>query len=101
MPGWGVGPLAGAVVLLGAVGAALGQDKSQYTLFNPTPDSLLRDLTTDRPDITESPFTVDAGHVQVETTIFGYTRSARDARGAITDSYELGTTNVRIGLTND
>ena len=89
------------VALLGAAGVAMAQEKSQYTLFNPTPERLLRELTTDRPDITESPFTVDAGHVQFETTLFGFARSARDAAGAVSDSYELGTTNVRIGLTND
>jgi outer membrane putative beta-barrel porin/alpha-amylase len=88
------------VVLLGAAGAAIGRDKSGYTLFNPTPDHLLRDMTTDRPDTTETPFTVDAGHVQIESTLFGFTRSARDSAGVITDSYELATTNIRIGLTN-
>ena len=61
----------------------------------------LRDLTTDRPDTTESPFTVDAGRFQVETNLFGYTRSRPDEDGAVTDSYELGTTNIRIGLTSD
>ena len=85
---------------LGAHGAAAEDDKSQYTLFNPTPDRLLRELTTDRPDVTESPFTVDAGHFLFETTLFGYTRSRPDPSGTVTDSYEVGTTNVRIGLTN-
>lgn len=89
------------VLLAGAAGVAVGQDRSQYTLFNPVPESQLRELTTDRPDITESPFTVDAGHVQFESTIFGYTRSARDSTGAVSDSYEFGTTNVRIGLTSN
>src|SRR5687767_13300570 len=42
------------------------QDKSQYTLFNPVPRDMRRELSPDRPDRTESPFTVDAGHVQVE-----------------------------------
>ena len=92
---------AGAAVLLASAVAVRAADKDQYTLFNPTPESQLRDLTTDRPDITESPFTVDAGHIQFETTIFGYARSARDVNGAITDSYEIGTTNIRIGLTNN
>jgi hypothetical protein len=92
--------ITGAVVLLGTAGAALGQDKSQYSLFNPTPDHLLRDLTTDRPDTTETPFTVDAGHVQIETTIVGFSRSPRDSAGAVTDTIETATTNVRIGLTN-
>jgi outer membrane putative beta-barrel porin/alpha-amylase len=89
-----------ALLLLGAAGVAMGQDRSQYTLFNPTPDRLLRDMTTDRPDTTETPFTVDAGHVQIESTLFGFTRSARDGVGVVTDTTEIATTNVRIGLTN-
>lgn len=83
-----------------ATTAQAADDKSQYTLFNPTPDRLLRDLTTDRPDMTESPFTVDAGRVQLETNLFGYTRSRPDAEGAVSDTYEFGTTNIRVGLTN-
>lgn len=92
--------LAGALAVAGA-GSAFGQDRSSYTLVNPTPDRLLRDLSTDRPDTTESPFTVDAGRVQIETNLFGYTRSRPDAQGTVTDTYELGTTNVRIGLTHN
>jgi hypothetical protein len=74
--------------------------KDEYTLFNPTPPALMRELTTDRPDNTESPFTVDAGHLQTETTLFGYARSGASGDGSTTDSYEFGTTNVRVGLTN-
>jgi hypothetical protein len=84
-----------------AAGGAAAQDRSQYTLLNPTPDKLLREMTTDRPDITESSFTVDAGHVQFEATVFGFARSGRDSTGAVTDAYEVGTTNVRIGLTSN
>jgi hypothetical protein len=94
-------PLAGAIALAaGAASIATAQDKDPYTLFNPTPDRLLRDLTTDRPDTTETPFTVDAGHVQIETTLLGFARSARDSAGAFADSTEIATTNVRIGLTS-
>jgi hypothetical protein len=92
---------AGVVVALVAAGTAAAQDKSQYTLLNPTPDHLLRDMTTDRPDITETPFSVDAGHVQIESTIFGFSRSRRDGVGALTDTYELAVTNIRIGLTHN
>ncbi|MCX9148324.1 transporter [Erythrobacter sp. WG] len=60
----------------------------------------LRDLTTDRPDIAESPYTVDPGHIQIETTLIGYTRSRRDPAGVATDSYEFATSNLRIGLTD-
>lgn len=76
------------------------QDKSHYTLFNPTPERLLREFTTDRPDLTESPFTVDSGHLQIESNAFGYARSRRDGDGTVTTSYEYSTTNFRIGLTN-
>jgi hypothetical protein len=91
----------GAVVLLAAAGSAMGQDKSRYSLFDPTPDRLLRDLTTDRPDVTESPFTVDAGRIQVETNLFGYARSRPDPDGTVTDTHEFATTNIRIGLTRN
>ena len=91
---------AAAPLLLLSSAEAVGADKSQYWLFNPTPDRLLREMTTDRPDITESPFTVDAGHVQFETTAVGYTRSAPDQEHTVTDEFEFATTNMRIGITN-
>ena len=59
----------------------------------------LRDLTTDRPDTTESPFTIDAGHIQIETTLFGYARGPRDPSGDVAVAFEFATTNLRIGLT--
>jgi len=90
----------GGAMLVATAGAAVGADKSSYSPSNPTPDGQLREMTTDRPDTTESPFTVDAGRVQVETTAFGYVRSRPDENGTVTDSYEIGTTNVRIGLTS-
>lgn len=46
--------------------SAQEQNKSQYHLFNPTPKELMRAMNTDRPDVTETPFTVDAGHYQFE-----------------------------------
>lgn len=76
-------------------------DKSQYNLFNPTPRRLMREMTTDRPDTTEVPFTVDAGHFQTESTLFGYARTRPDVDGAESDVYEFAYTNLRIGLTNN
>jgi len=80
--------------------AASSTVKTQDTLLNPTPDRLLREMTTDRPDTTESPFTVDAGRVQIETGLFSYARSRPDENGVRNDSFEIATTNIRIGLTN-
>ncbi len=107
MSGWSVasarGTAAGFVALFAIVGAtaAYAADKSQYNLFKPTPDALMREMTPDRPDTTESPFTVDAGHFQIETNILGYSRSFRNDAGEVTSTYDVMTTNVRIGLTND
>ena len=92
---------AGVVAMAGMSEHGVGADKSQYSLFNPTPRAQMREMTTDRPDTTEVPFTVDAGHVQTESTLFGYTQSRPDSDGAVSDAYEFAYTNVRIGLTND
>lgn len=69
-------------------------------MLKPTPDNLMREMATDRPDLTETPFTVDAGHIQVESNVFGFSRSRSDADGVFTRSYDYLTTNFRIGLTN-
>src|SRR5712691_9455726 len=41
-------------------------DKSVFHLFNPTPAEHLRAMYWDGPGATESPYTVDAGHFQIE-----------------------------------
>ncbi len=90
-----------AGVCTAGITAASAADKSRYNLFNPTPRSQMREMTTDRPDITEVPFTVDAGHFQTESTLFGYIRSRPDEDGVTASAYEFAYTNLRIGLTND
>lgn len=77
--------------------AAQQADKSAYTFFRPTPDKLLRELSTDRPDATESPFTVDAGHVQLEMDFANATRNRLD--GVRTKAWEVAPFNLRLGLT--
>jgi Putative MetA-pathway of phenol degradation len=52
----------------------------------------LRPLSTDRPDTTESPHTVDAGHFQFEMEIANWTRNGRERE------FSLGETNAKIGL---
>lgn len=77
-------------------------DKNQYHLFRPTPEHLLRDLSTDRPDLTESPYTVDAGHFQIETDFVNVTFD-RDKSGGgdvRSRSEAYGGINFKIGLLN-
>jgi len=82
---------------------AEGVNKSQYTLFNPTPAGQLRDFAPDRPDQTEGPFTVDAGHIQFEVGIFQYTYSDQPQRFADirTKSYEWASTMIKLGILNN
>jgi len=74
--------------------------KSAFTLFNPTPADLMRDLSTDRPDQTESAYTVDAGHFQLEMDFVNYTRDRDNENGADTHSraWSFGLVNLKAGL---
>ena len=78
--------------------------KSAYSLFNPTPREKMRPLWADRPDKTESPYTVDAGHFQIETDLVAYTRDrkseASDA-SAFQESVNLNAINLKAGLTSN
>lgn len=80
------------------VRSACAEDKSRYTLFNPTPRNLMRELSTDRPDKTESPYTVDAGHVQVEMDFANYVY--RDDKGSQSRDWNILPFNLKIGLLN-
>jgi hypothetical protein len=67
-------------------------DKSQYTLLNFTPRACMREFEPDHPDQTSNPFTIDAGHIEPETTLFSYLRSSRDNEGVVTDRFMFGST---------
>lgn len=74
-----------------------GSSKAGYHLFRATPNDQLRDLSTDRPDLTESPYTVDAGHMQLEMDLVAY---ARDDEGDLrAESWGVAPINVKFGLT--
>jgi hypothetical protein len=78
-------------------------DKRAYNLFHPTPDALLREFSTDRPDKTESPFTVDAGHIQIELDLVNYTYDRADADGAdeTLKMLAIAPINFKVGLLNN
>jgi hypothetical protein len=73
-------------------------DKSEYTLFNPTPDVDLRGFSTDRPPKANSPYTVDAGHFQYETDIVVYGHGSTD--GVKTQDWTVFDPTLKLGLTN-
>lgn len=90
------------IAALSSTSAYAASDKSQYDLFNPTPTNLMRDMSTDRPDQTESPFTVDAGHFQIEADIVKYTYDRYKANGenTRTKTWNVAPVNLKAGLTN-
>ncbi|HWA26133.1 MAG TPA: transporter [Lacunisphaera sp.] len=62
----------------------------------------LRELSTDRPDQTESPQTVDAGHWQIETDLVNYTRDHNRTGGGdlVTRDLTVGAIDLKYGLTD-
>ena len=83
-----------------AVAAEPGPEKSRYTLFDPTPRELMREMSTDRPDKTESAHTVDAGHFQVEMDLVTYTRDRHTTDHTDVDSFAVAPMTLKLGLTN-
>ena len=73
-------------------------DKSGYTLFNPTPPDAMRAFEPERPAKILNPFTVDAGHFQVESDFLNYVH-ANDA-GLDTQFFQTADPTVKLGLTN-
>lgn len=96
-------PPVACVLLLGITAPCIAHaqptsapDKSSYTLFSPTPRELLRDLSTDRPDTTESPHTVDAGHIQLEMDVVRFTS---DSQGGVrARELSIAPINLKVGL---
>jgi hypothetical protein len=72
----------------------------RYSLFDPVPREAMRPLSTDRPDQTESPYSVDAGHVQFEFEVakatFGTVSADGDRSGR---ELVVGGVNAKVGLT--
>ena len=78
--------------------AVFGQQKTFYHLFRPVPGDSLREMETDRPDVTESPQTVDAGHFQFETDLVRFQRE--NGKVGRSDEYLFNLANIKLGLTN-
>lgn len=89
------------VLVLGTVGVVRADDpdKSGYWLLDPTPRELMRELSPDRPDTTESPITVDAGHLQIEASFADYSHDEEDDQRF--EAWHAFDTNVKAGLTNN
>ena len=92
-----------SLALIVAGEASPSPDKGDYTLLNPTPDTALRELSADRPDKTDSLFTVDAGHFQLEMDFWNFSYHKLDSEGEhfVSREYQIAPMNVKVGLLNN
>ena len=58
----------------------------------------MRELSTDRLDITESPYTVDAGHFQLEADVVSF--ATHEESDQTTETFGLAEMNLKAGLTD-
>jgi hypothetical protein len=75
------------------------RSKRSYNLFHPTPKDQMRDMETDRPDVTESAYSLDAGHFQVESDAFRLSRIKTN--GLISTQTSFNIANLKVGLSNN
>lgn len=79
-------------------GFAQEAKKVKYSLFKPVPKTAMREMATDRPGITETPITVDAGHFQYETALLNY--GIQREEGVKTKTFTINELDFHVGLTN-
>lgn len=73
------------------------KDSVRYSFFNPVSRALMREMETDRPDVTESSYTVDAGHFQYETDLVRLKKEKSDLLK--TSTLLINQANLKIGIT--
>ena len=87
--------------LPGAKDGAAPVRKSGRTLLSPTPRESMRELATDRPDQTESPYTVDAGRLQLEMDFLQMTLERAGGGATRIASWSATPFNLKLGLLNN
>lgn len=88
----------GALTLLyWSAGYAQEVIPKSYNIFSAVPKSEMREMETDRPDVTESPFTVDAGHFQYEADLLRFSREKDELTDQKTVLFNQA--NLKLGIT--
>ncbi len=98
----GSGSLAILLLILAARAAPAKECEESHSLSRPTPREMLRPMSTDRPDATESPYTVDAGHAQIELEVLSYLSDRRNPERSSTRVRELSlfAINLKAGVSS-
>jgi hypothetical protein len=92
-----------SVFQIGRLSADEPADKSGYNLFHRTPDALLREMAADRSDKTESAYSVDAGHFQIEMDFLTHTydRSSDGGEELTAKAWAIAPINLKVGILNN
>ncbi|MDB5235372.1 MAG: hypothetical protein JWR44_2365 [Hymenobacter sp.] len=72
-------------------------DSAHFSWRKPVPRNRLRELQPDRPGVTESPFTVDAGHFQLEMDAFRL-RNSGSGDEEQSREFHLAYSTLKLGL---
>ena len=95
---WAIAALAILMCCAAKAQEADEPDKSGYTLFDATPDDLMRKFAPDRPTKGFSVRTIDAGHFELETDLVNYTSS--NSLGTTARSIQALDPTLKLGLTD-
>lgn len=90
--------LVGIVSLIPFYSNAQQVPRIKYSLFHPVPKEKMREMETDRPGITESPFTIDAGHFQYETDLLNFEKASTETQEQKT--LLIHHFNIKMGITS-
>ena len=79
-----------------------GPDQAGSAPQTPPPADGLRDMDTDRPNKTDTPHTINAGHVQIEIGAIDLARQDSSVHGVAFDTLTLmpGATDIRVGVSD-
>jgi hypothetical protein len=87
------------------IASAHAQEQKGYNLFKPAPRDSMREFSIDRPDVTESPITVDAGHFQFEGDLLKWTKNSGGRAGrtisVFSGLYKMGLSHswdIHVGI---
>ena len=70
--------------------------QTAYSVFNPTPAASLRTFSPDRPTKATGPYTIDAGHFEVESDLGNYSFTSGGRRS--TQLFEALDPTVKLGI---
>jgi hypothetical protein len=88
-----------ALLFIGAQAKVLAQGNQKYHLFNPVPRDKMRDMSTDRPDITESPYQRRCRSFSARNRFFKTSSNKADGITSVENNINLA--NLKLGVSKN